>query len=236
MQVRSSSTHDISLILAWAFTKLDSLLVTAKLGTLSLFHALEKQNLTRPSAPSLFYAPSHYQETWSETYTKVLRFAAFFKTKAVMPGDVVVVDYTNKPAILHIYMALNSIGAAPAFLNYNLSGEPLLHCLKVSRSKLLVVDEDLANKVLPIRKAIVELGLEVVVLDHQQLREVNALPLRRPDYDARRNRGTDTSCIYYTRSAFSVTCCRTIHAILAGPRVSLSLQFSPSLDGTVPEC
>ena len=125
--------------------------------------------------------------------------AAFFSSKNVQPGEVVVVDCTNKPTLIHMWLALDAIGAAAAFVNYNLTGDPLLHCLRVSKAKLLIVDEDLTDKVLPLQQEIVDMGFEIVIFDNRQLEEINSLPLKRPDYDARRKQLTDISCIFYTR-------------------------------------
>jgi acyl-CoA synthetase (AMP-forming)/AMP-acid ligase II len=39
-------------------------------------------------------------------------------------------------------LAIWALGTAPAMINYNLTGDALVHCLKISNSKVLVVDED----------------------------------------------------------------------------------------------
>lgn len=175
------------------------MLYIEKEGNLSLFKVLEANARTRPLAPSIYYAPARTQETWLSTYTAVLRLATFFHAHNVKPGDVVAVDYTNKPTMIHIWLALAALGAGPAFLNYNLSGDRLLHCLRVAGVKLFIVDDEVSGEVLPIFPAIEELGIEIVVFDQDQLNIVSELPLHVPDYDTRQNTPFTLSCIFYTR-------------------------------------
>lgn len=125
--------------------------------------------------------------------------SAFFVSKHVRHGDIVVVDYTNKPILFHIWMALNAIGAAPAFINYNLSGGSLVHCLKVSTARLMILDPDVTEKVFSSQDELLSLGLELVIFDDAQLQQIDALPAERPDHDPSTNKPTDPSCILYTR-------------------------------------
>jgi acyl-CoA synthetase (AMP-forming)/AMP-acid ligase II len=42
-------------------------------------------------------------------------------------------------------LGLWSIGAVPAFINYNLAGKPLTHSIRTSTARLLVVDEEVRH-------------------------------------------------------------------------------------------
>jgi acyl-CoA synthetase (AMP-forming)/AMP-acid ligase II len=55
----------------------------------------------------------------------------------------------NSANFVFIWMGLWSIGAAPAFINYNLSGKPLTHSVKVSSARLLIVDEEVRERFPP---------------------------------------------------------------------------------------
>ena len=44
--------------------------------------------------------------------------------------------------MLFAWMGLWAIGCAPALINYNLAKESLVHCVKISEAKLMLVDED----------------------------------------------------------------------------------------------
>lgn len=171
-----------------------------KRGTLSLFYILERNAQVAPDAASLFYAPTGSAETWSSTYTTVLRFATYLAAKGVRTGDVVAVDFTNKLTLLHIWLALAALGAFPAFINYNLTGAPLLHCLKVCKTKLLVVDDEVRAQVSPVEQEIVALGVEVDYLDDGAIENISRnVSAERPGDDARKTGPMDPGSIFYTR-------------------------------------
>lgn len=133
------------------------------------------------------------------TYTSVLRLARFFKDLGVKAEDVIAIDYTNKPALLHMWLALASLGAVPALINYNLSGDRLEHCIKVSGSRLLIVDEAVSEKVMRSELTIKGLEITVVYLDNNQLDTIKNLEPFRSDFDPRMNKQTSLSTIFFTR-------------------------------------
>lgn len=168
-------------------------------GTLSLFSILERNAQTIPSVPSIYYAPSSSQETWASTYTTVLRLARFFHDLGVKPMDVVAINYTNKPTLLHMWLALSSLGAVPAYINYNLSGERLEHCIRVSGSTLLIVDLEVSDKVMQSDPVFQRMGVKTLYLDQERLNEIDNLSPYRANFDPKMNKPTTMSCIFYTR-------------------------------------
>ncbi|KIW33349.1 uncharacterized protein PV07_00206 [Cladophialophora immunda] len=169
-----------------------------KSGKMSLFHVLEDNVRRTPSAPFLFYAENGHCETYRETYNSVCRMASFFVSKGVRSRDIVAVACTNKPTFIHIWLSLNALGAAPAFVNYNLNGDPLLHCLKVSNASLFIVDDELVHNVHPSKDKIDAMGFETVIFDDQRLDAIGDLECVRPDCDNLKNNLATTSCIFYT--------------------------------------
>lgn len=102
--------------------------------------------------------------TYSETYRIVLRLSHYlFHEHQVKPGDYIALDYTNKPVFIFLWFALWNLGATPAFLNYNILGQPLVHCIKTSNISQIFIDP-LAED--PIRKTEADLKRE---LPHTQL-------------------------------------------------------------------
>ena len=63
---------------------------------------------------------------------------------ASRPGELVAMYLINSPEFLLIWMAMMAIGCAPAFINYNLEGNALIHCLKVCETKIILCDDDAA--------------------------------------------------------------------------------------------
>ncbi len=60
----------------------------------------------------------------------------------------------NKPAFPIIWLACQSLNVVPAFINYNLVGDGLAHCIAVAAPKLVLFDADLADSVREVAPAI----------------------------------------------------------------------------------
>lgn len=81
--------------------------------------------------------------TFGELYGAILKMSHILKTEyKVQKGEIVTLYFMNKPLFIVIWFALWNIGAVPAFLNYNLTSSPLVHCIKVVNAKLILVDEE----------------------------------------------------------------------------------------------
>ena len=81
--------------------------------------------------------------TYKEFYNCVLRMSYILRVEyGIQKGDVITMYYMNKPLFIVIWFALWNLGAVPAFLNYNLTSNPLVHCIKVVNSKTLLVDDE----------------------------------------------------------------------------------------------
>lgn len=50
----------------------------------------------------------------------------------IQVDEVVAMDGGNSPEYLMLWFALDAIGAVPSFVNWNLTGTGLVHCVKVS--------------------------------------------------------------------------------------------------------
>ena len=60
--------------------------------------------------------------------------------------EIVAMDFVNSEVFVWVWFGLWSIGAKPAFLNYNLTGKPLVHTVKTSTARLVLVDEEGRDK------------------------------------------------------------------------------------------
>jgi len=113
------------------------------------------------------------QYTYREMYDIVLRLSYILHEEyGIDKGDTVTMYFMNKPLFIFIWLALWNIGALPAFLNYNLKHNPLVHSINVVDSKCVLVDssdcskdfkesEDEIKKVLP--------GLNIYYLDDAEM-------------------------------------------------------------------
>tara|TARA_R110002003_G_scaffold207_4_gene16014 strand:+ start:1295 stop:3028 length:1734 start_codon:yes stop_codon:yes gene_type:complete len=66
----------------------------------------------------------------------------WFKHKGVGKDEIVAMDFVNSEVFIWVWFGLWSIGAKPAFINYNLTGKPLVHTIKTSTARLVLVDEE----------------------------------------------------------------------------------------------
>ena len=78
----------------------------------------------------------------------MLQYASYLHfQRSVQRGDIVALDFMNCPQFLFLCMALWSLGAVPAFINYNLAGDALVHSIKVSTARLVIFDPEVAPRV-----------------------------------------------------------------------------------------
>jgi acyl-CoA synthetase (AMP-forming)/AMP-acid ligase II len=100
-------------------------------------------------------------------------------------------------------LGLWSIGAAPAMINYNLAAKALVHCLKVPKVKLLLVDEDPElRKRIEDEQATLEgeLDIKIVVMDSLVKADIRTQKTERPEDLYREGvKGTSPAALIYTR-------------------------------------
>ncbi|KAJ5622650.1 Isopenicillin N epimerase component 1 [Penicillium herquei] len=80
--------------------------------------------------------------TFRDVQEQACQYGHYFLSQGVKKGDLVALYLQNRIEFILAWLGLWSIGCAPAAINFNLSGEPLVHCLKCSGAKLLLVDDD----------------------------------------------------------------------------------------------
>jgi len=130
------------------------------------------------------------------------RYAQFLLSNGLQPGDLVCFYLMNSPEFIFSYLASWAVGSAPALINYNLSGDALVHCLRVSGSKVILVDADAdcRNRVEDVRSRIEgELGMTILILDTATKQTLTQAEPRRPEREYRENvNGSFPMCLMYT--------------------------------------
>jgi len=70
--------------------------------------------------------------TYGEFFRKLIDVANWLlKDLGIQRGEIVALYGGNSPEYLMLWFALDAIGAVPSFLNCNLTGASLMHCVKV---------------------------------------------------------------------------------------------------------
>jgi acyl-CoA synthetase (AMP-forming)/AMP-acid ligase II len=137
-------------------------------------------------------------------YERINQFGHWFLTQGVTPGDLVALYMQNSPDFIFAWLGLWSIGAAPAMINFHLTEKALIHCLRISGARLVLIDDDpeLIARIEGVALAIEnELGLSPVILNSELKTELYSQGGERPDNIYRENvRGNWPVGLFYTRS------------------------------------
>ena len=184
------------------------LAVRERRDRVNFFYELEDLALRQKSADRIWIMYEGREWTYKQSYDTILKYGQWLKTEhGVQPGEIVAMDCMNSPMFVWLWFGLWSIGAKPAFINYNLTGRPLVHCVSVSTSRLLLVDEEVRANVT--QEIIEELSspsfrdgkgsVNVVFLTPSILAPIDTLqPLREPDSARAGPKMHDMSILIYT--------------------------------------
>ena len=149
LTAKTQLNYDLTLIRALAGAYIN-LAIKEKRNRVNLFYALEQHAATRSTADHTFLMYEGKSWTFKEAYQIVLQYGTWLKTAhAVAPREVVAMDFMNSPQFVFLWLGLWSIGAVPAFINYNLTGDPLLHSLKSSTARIVIVDPEVKARFTP---------------------------------------------------------------------------------------
>ena len=114
----------------------------------------------------------------------------------------------NCPQFIFLWLGLWCIGAYPAFINYNLTGAPLIHCLKVSTARIVFVDEEIKSQftdevTLAMASTTFRDGkgpMEAVIFDPATASKISSAvePVREPDSSRAGDPGHNMAALIYT--------------------------------------
>lgn len=123
-----------------------SMLWRERSGKLSLFYDLEAwaQNPKTANRPFLLF--EDHQWTFKQGLEQTLKYGTWLAQRfGIKKGDIVAMDFPNGDNFVFIWLGLWSIGAKPAFINYNLTGHALVHCVKAAGTSIMLVDPSVAH-------------------------------------------------------------------------------------------
>lgn len=114
---------------------------------LNLYYLLENIATKESTADRALLIFEGKRHSYKDVYEQVLKYGQWLKKEGVEKGDIVALDFQNSDTYIFLWLGLWSIGAKPAFLNYNLSGASLVHCIKAATTKLCIVDPNVEENV-----------------------------------------------------------------------------------------
>lgn len=144
LNARHGISYDWALLSAFARATINGIR-SERADTLNLFYELEShaQSSRANHAWIIFQGQSW---SYAQAYDIVLRYGTWLKSKGVERDDIVAIDFVNSETFIWIWFGLWSIGARPAFVNTNLTGQPLVHTIKTSTARLVIVDQEGRDK------------------------------------------------------------------------------------------
>ncbi|KAK5559549.1 hypothetical protein LTR46_002591 [Exophiala xenobiotica] len=165
----------------------------------NLWHVVEETCKKHWNRRAIWWRQRSY--TFGEMHDECLRYAQWMLDQGVQPGELVGMYLTNSPHFMFVWFACMAIGAAPAFINYNLEGKALLHCLDVCQTRLLIVDDDAGcqKRIDESRADIEARGTKTAVLDGALKQRISSRPATRPADELRAGtKGSFPYCLIYT--------------------------------------
>jgi len=116
-------------------------------GRLNYFYILEDHALGK-RANDLALIFDGRKWTYKELYQTTLKYGTWLKTRYnIKPKEIVAMDFMNSEKFIFVWLGLWAIGAKPAFINYNLTGKALVHCIRVSTTRLALIDPQIQDNV-----------------------------------------------------------------------------------------
>ncbi|ERT01341.1 hypothetical protein HMPREF1624_02585 [Sporothrix schenckii ATCC 58251] len=162
LNARSSFWYDWMLVTS-VVPALVTMALRGRSGKMNIFYKLEENAKSSSTAnhPFILFGDKSY--TYAEVYDKALRYGHWWKqTMGVQKDDVVALDYMNSDTFIFLWFGLWAIGAKPAFINYNLRDQALIHCIKTAKAKLMLFDPDVVEALTPeLREALPNVRIEV---------------------------------------------------------------------------
>lgn len=175
---------------------------------INFFWTIESMAKNRPNELALLYPrPTQNGSFALETYTYkqmyeiIQKYARVLKfDHGVKMGDTVAFDCINKSEFVFVWYALWSLGAKPAFINYNLKDHSLVHCVKAANAKLLIADAEIRENVYPVETQLKDDAVNIVYLDDAFLETIkSAKPyLSKPRERNPNDQMWDTGVLIYT--------------------------------------
>ncbi|KAJ6002745.1 hypothetical protein N7451_005292 [Penicillium sp. IBT 35674x] len=113
------------------------------------YHVLEDQ-ATGKNANTVFLIFEGRTWTYKQFFADLQRVGNWLMNDlGIEKNEVVAINGGNSPEYLLLWFGIDAIGAVPAFINCNLTLQPLVHCVKLCESRYLICDEDVRQLVAP---------------------------------------------------------------------------------------
>lgn len=147
------------------------------------YHIFEERAQEQPNHPFLIFEGKTW--TYKQFHDSVLAVANWLINDLdVKVEEVVAIDGGNSPEYLMLWFALDAIGAAMSFINWNLTGAGLVHCVKICNARYLITDTDVKSNVEPCRSELEDINIKIQYYDPSflsSLKDFTPIPTSRQE-------------------------------------------------------
>jgi citronellyl-CoA synthetase len=89
--------------------------------------------------------------SWSELNARANQYACALHARGLARGDAVSLVMENRIEFLTALIALNKLGLIAALINTNLTGRALIHCIKITNSRMCIFGEERLQEISEVR-------------------------------------------------------------------------------------
>lgn len=166
---------------------------------LNLFYRIEELAGDKKLADEVVLIFEGRKYTNKQFYDIILRYGTLLKNKYdIKPKDIVAMLYGNSDVYLFIWLGLWSIGARPAFINTNLTNKPLVHSIKTSTAKLVIVDPQYETNITTAIQEELSMVHFVNFTPQLEAEAHETHPIRQPDSTRTNKKASDMALLIFT--------------------------------------
>ncbi|KAL3432757.1 hypothetical protein BDV09DRAFT_197410 [Aspergillus tetrazonus] len=152
-------------------------------GRLNTWYFFDATASKYPDALAIWSREGIY--TFRETRDRAAQYAHFFLSRGVKRGELVALYLQNRPEFIFAWLGLWCLGCAPAAINYNLAGDALVHCLRISGARIVLIDDEegCRGRMEEVQGVVGgDLGMETVTVDETfSTKVIPSLPTTLPE-------------------------------------------------------
>ncbi|XP_051741938.1 long-chain fatty acid transport protein 1b [Ctenopharyngodon idella] len=118
-----------------------------------------QQVALHPEKPALIEESTGEVWSFSELDRRSNAVAQWALTQGWASGDVVAIFMESRPPTVALWLGLAKVGVEPAFINFNLRRDSLMHCVGVSGARGMVFGAELLDVLLEVKESLRSLAL-----------------------------------------------------------------------------
>lgn len=130
-----------------------------------IYHFIE-EHAKGSRSKNVFLVFEGREWTYAQFYADLQRVGNWLMNDlGIKQKEIVAIDGGNTPEYLMLWFGLDAIGACPAFINCNLTSQPLVHSVKLSGCGFLIAESERMHLIQPVQAELEAANIKVVYYD-----------------------------------------------------------------------